>query len=66
VEQWIRETVQRCKSTYGLCKGAKVRDRDTFPGLRSRLIGYQVRVIRFRYRCGPEPAPEHLSPRPDG
>ncbi len=37
-------------------------------GLRSRLIGYQVRVIRFRYGCGPEPvpAPEHLNPRPDG
>jgi hypothetical protein len=37
-------------------------------GLRSRLIGYQVRVIRFRYGCGPEPVPgaEYLNPRPDG
>jgi hypothetical protein len=28
VEQWIRETVQRCKSTYGLWKGAKVSHND--------------------------------------
>ena len=43
-------------------------DKRISSGLRSRLIGYQVRVIRFRYGCGPEPvpAPEHLNPRPEG
>jgi len=36
-------------------------------GLRSRLIGYQVRVIRFGYGCGPEPEPgaEYPNQRPD-
>jgi hypothetical protein len=34
-----------------LCKGAKVGDRDTFPGLRSRLIGYQVRVRVRDMKC---------------
>ena len=31
-------------------------------------IGYQVRVFRYGYRYGPEPAPgaEHLNPGPDG
>ena len=39
-----------------------------FSGPRSRLIGYQVRVIRFGYGCGPEPEPgaEYLYPGPDG
>ena len=38
------------------------------PGLRSRLIGYQVRVFWYGYGCRPEPVPgvEYLNPGPDG
>ena len=41
--------VQKCKSAYGLCKGAKVGC--TF---RSQVsaIGYLVQVFGFRCRCG--------------
>jgi hypothetical protein len=37
-------------------------------GLRSRLIGYQVRVFWYGYGCRPEPVPgvEYLNPGPDG
>ena len=42
--------------------------RRTASGLRSRLIGYQVRVFWFGYGHGPEPvpAPEYLNLGPDG
>ena len=40
----------------------------TSSGLRSRLIGYQVRGFWYGYGCGPEPVPdsEHLNQGPDG
>ncbi len=41
--------------------------RITSSGLRSRLIGYQVRAFWFGYGCGPEPVPgaEHPNRGPD-
>jgi hypothetical protein len=56
-------------------KGGSMGEPDNWPGtyiFRSqvRLIGSQVRVVRYGhgYGCGPEPAPdaEHLNPGPDG
>ena len=43
------EKVQKCKSAYGLCKGANVRDIS-----RSQVsaLGSLVRVISYRYWYG--------------
>jgi hypothetical protein len=41
--------VQKCKSAYGLCKGANVGD---IFGSQVSALRPQVRVIWYGYRCG--------------
>jgi len=54
--------VLMCKSACGLCKGAKVRGRDTSSGLGSRQSGAWYGSSGSGTGAGPEPvpAPEHL------
>ena len=51
-----------------LCKSAKVGDRDTFPGLRSRQSGIRYGLSGSGTGAGPEPDPgaEHLNQIPEG
>ena len=65
--------VQKCKSERQhfrwqvAASGLGWRGKNIF-GPRVSAVGYQVRVIRYRCRYGPEPVPgaEHLNLNPDG